>query len=93
MAEEYYFYLAFENSICKDYVTEKFFNAMNQSVIPITLGAGDYEKIAPKNSYIDAYKNFRNNPKQLATYLHDLIDDKAKFVEHFWWKNFYRGEY
>ena len=40
VAEEYYFYLAFENSICKDYVTEKFFNAMNHTVIPITLGRG-----------------------------------------------------
>ena len=57
--EDYYFYLAFENSICKDYVTEKFFNSMNHSVIPITLGAGNYGKIAPKNSYIDAYQDFR----------------------------------
>ena len=57
--EEYYFYLAFENSICKDYVTEKFFNSMNHSVIPITLGAGNYEEIAPKKSYIDAYQDFR----------------------------------
>ena len=57
--KDYYFYLAFENSICKDYVTEKFFNSMNHSVIPITLGAGNYEEIAPKNSYIDAYQDFR----------------------------------
>lgn len=35
---DYMFYLAFENSICADYVTEKFFNAMKRDVIPIVLG-------------------------------------------------------
>ena len=43
MAErDYFFYLSFENSICKDYVTEKFFNAMDQNILPITLGGTDY---------------------------------------------------
>ena len=27
-AKEYYFYLAFENSDCKDYITEKFWSAL-----------------------------------------------------------------
>ena len=35
--------------------------------------------------------NFRSDPRQLATHLHDLIDDKAKYVEYFWWKDFYTG--
>ena len=35
---DYMFYLAFENSICADYVTEKFFNAMRRDVIPIVFG-------------------------------------------------------
>jgi hypothetical protein len=38
--EEYSFYLSFENSLCRDYITEKFFKVLNSSrVIPIVRGA------------------------------------------------------
>ena len=30
----YKFYLALENSVCQDYVTEKFFNILKYNVIP-----------------------------------------------------------
>ena len=53
---EYKFYLSFENSLCTDYVTEKFFNAMRRNVIPVTLGAADYSAIAPRHSHIDVYR-------------------------------------
>lgn len=49
---EYKFYLAFENSICIDYVTEKFFIIVKHDVVPIIYGGADYIKIAPSNSYI-----------------------------------------
>ena len=35
----YKFYLAFENSFCKGYVTEKFFKTLNAGSIPIVRGA------------------------------------------------------
>lgn len=54
MAKAYRFYLSFENSICDDYVTEKFFNALKYNVIPVTFGGTDYSAIAPPHSYIDA---------------------------------------
>ena len=38
--KEYKFYLAFENSNCIDYITEKFFiNGLSHDVIPIVMGA------------------------------------------------------
>lgn len=36
---KYKFYLAFENSNCRDYVTEKFFKVLDKGVIPIVRGA------------------------------------------------------
>ena len=39
LARDYKFVLAFENSNCVDYITEKFFKALTHSVVPIVMGA------------------------------------------------------
>ena len=43
LAHEYRFYFAFENSVCKDYITEKFFLILNKNIIPVVLGGGSYD--------------------------------------------------
>ena len=49
----YKFYLAFENSDCEDYITEKFWRTLNKTLsIPIVMGKGNYKALAPPNSYI-----------------------------------------
>lgn len=45
LAEKYKFYLAFENSICDGYITEKFFNTIKYNTIPVVHGGGHYEQI------------------------------------------------
>ncbi len=44
LANEYMFYLAFENSLCDDYITEKFFSTLKLNIIPVVLGSGKYEE-------------------------------------------------
>ena len=38
IASEYKFYLAFENSICNEYITEKFFAILKYNIVPVVLG-------------------------------------------------------
>jgi alpha-1,3-fucosyltransferase len=86
----YKFYLSFENSLCPDYVTEKFFKIMGHDIVPIVYGGADYSRHAPPHSYIDA-RHFK--PKELAAYLKQLDADDALYNEYFWWKDHYRVEY
>lgn len=84
---DYKFYLAFENSNCVDYITEKLFeNALQFGVLPIVMGARpkDYEKYAPKHSYIHV-EEFAS-PKQLAEYLHKLSQDDQLYNSYFQWR-------
>ncbi|XP_023164384.2 glycoprotein 3-alpha-L-fucosyltransferase A [Drosophila hydei] len=84
---DYKFYLAFENSNCKDYITEKFFvNALNRKVLPIVMGARpeDYEVSAPRRSYI--HVDEFASPRELAEYLHILDKDDELYNSYFKWK-------
>ena len=52
--------MSFENSICDDYVTEKFYRrGLNHNLIPVVMNGADMEKIAPPHSYIDV-RDFRS---------------------------------
>lgn len=87
LEREYKFYLAFENSNCRDYITEKFYvNGLGQAVLPIVMGARpeDYEKSAPQGSYI--HVDDFNSPIELAAYLHRLDKDDDLYNSYFRWK-------
>lgn len=79
----YKFYLAFENSFCNDYITEKFFNILQRRIIPVVMGGANYSAIAPPHSYIDA---LMYSPRQLADYLKLLASNDQLYNEYFWWK-------
>ncbi|XP_046971901.1 glycoprotein 3-alpha-L-fucosyltransferase A-like [Vanessa cardui] len=85
--KEYKFYLAFENSNCRDYVTEKFFvNGLQHDVVPIVMGARppEYAAVAPHNSYIHV-EEFAG-PEELAAYLRRLDEDDTLYNSYFKWK-------
>ena len=90
LATEYKFYLAFENSICNDYVTEKLFSILQHDIVPVVLGGADYTRIAPPHSFIDA-RQFEG-PEQLADYLKRLDTDDDLYAEYFEWKKDYEVE-
>ena len=86
LESKYKFYLSFENSICPDYVTEKFFQIMAHDMVPVVYGGANYSRIAPAHSYINAL-NYK--PKELAAYLKTLASNEALYNEYFWWKDDY----
>ncbi|XP_055691885.1 alpha-(1,3)-fucosyltransferase C-like isoform X1 [Lutzomyia longipalpis] len=86
--QEYFFYLSFENSLCKDYLTEKVFNIMRYSVVPVVYGGANYSQHLPPHSYINA--NDFDTATELANYLTYLRSNITAYVQYFWWKKYYK---
>ena len=84
LEKKYKFYLSFENNYCKDYITEKFFNILNRTVVPIVYGGGDYTRDSPAHSYINI-EEFPS-PKHLAQHLLNLDKDDESYMRYFDWK-------
>ena len=92
MDQRYYFYLSFENSICPEYVTEKFFNIMDtkRRIIPVVYGGANYDRVAPPHSFINAMDY---EPSQLAKLLLEVAANETRYEEYFWWKEHYDVEF
>ncbi|RCN47046.1 fucosyl transferase [Ancylostoma caninum] len=87
--EQYHFYIAFENSICKDYITEKLWNqGYGRDIVPIVMKRAVVEQLVPPKSFIAA-DDF-NTTKELATYLHYLMRNKSAYAEYFEWRRDYK---
>lgn len=84
---QYYFYLSFENSICMDYVTEKFFNVLDYDIVPIVFGGANYSRHLPFHAYIDALSF--DSPFNLSQYLVYLMNNPKEYNKFFEWKKYY----
>ncbi|XP_064093767.1 alpha-(1,3)-fucosyltransferase C-like isoform X2 [Macrobrachium nipponense] len=85
---KYKFYFSFENSLCKDYATEKIFNILRFNVVPVVYGLMNYTAKLPPKSYIDALAF--PTAKSLATYLMFLHKNDAAYNEYFRWKVYHQ---
>uniref|UniRef100_A0A8C6WTY0 Fucosyltransferase n=1 Tax=Neogobius melanostomus TaxID=47308 RepID=A0A8C6WTY0_9GOBI len=84
------FYLAFENSVHKDYITEKLFHPMSLGSVPIVLGPprDNYMRQIPADSFI--HVNDFASPKELAERLHHLNKDPEEYMRYFKWTKEYK---
>ncbi|EDO35970.1 predicted protein, partial [Nematostella vectensis] len=90
--KKYKFYLSFENALCKDYITEKYWDRLGEEdVVPVVLGgadASDYSRVAIPGSYINVW-DFKS-VKELAEYLKYLDKKPAAYNKYFQWRSYYK---
>lgn len=84
------FYLAFENSVSTDYITEKLWrNSLQAGSVPVVLGPprSIYELSVPPESFI--HVNDFSSIKALATFLSQVAADRERYESYFRWHHYY----
>ncbi|KAL7079968.1 hypothetical protein ACQ4LE_000048 [Meloidogyne hapla] len=86
--ENHFFYLAFENNMCLNYVTEKFWSALRALTVPVVLSRDVFKGMdVPSNSFI-AVDDFKS-VNELVDYLKVLRNDTEKYLKYFEWTKTY----
>ena len=87
---KYMFNMAFENSIEAGYVTEKPFDALVSSTVPIYLGDSRHLKsLLPHPKAAILISDFGGNVTRLITYLEYLMVNETAYEEHRAWRKDY----
>ncbi|XP_040031595.2 4-galactosyl-N-acetylglucosaminide 3-alpha-L-fucosyltransferase 9-like [Gasterosteus aculeatus] len=84
------FYLSFENSFHRDYITEKFFNPLTWGSVPVVMGPPRhvYEGHAPAESFI--HVDDFPSPKELAERLLYLDQNHTEYMRFFNWRSAFK---
>lgn len=93
LGERYMFYLAFENSLCREYVTEKTVRALLVGSVPVVRAgyeADELRRFLPPGSYVVADEE----PRALAARLLRLMsaESRDRYERLLWWRGRYRVE-
>lgn len=87
--QQYHFYLSFENSLCEDYITEKFWDRLSDPdyMLPVAMGGlsvQEYVEQAPPNSFLHV-RNFTTVEK-LGKYLNYLMKNPTEYNAYHEWR-------
>ncbi|XP_061457798.1 3-galactosyl-N-acetylglucosaminide 4-alpha-L-fucosyltransferase FUT3-like [Rhineura floridana] len=85
---QYKFYLAFENSIHEDYITEKLWkNSLLSGAVPVVCGPPrkNYERYLPPSSFI--HIDDFPTAEELANFLKELDRNTTRYHSYFLWRS------
>ena len=85
---KYKFYLAFENYLCEDYITEKTYrNALKNEIVPVIISGANLSnfEVIPPNSFINGL-DFKR-AVDLADYLKKIGSDPQLYNRFFKWRD------
>ena len=88
LRSSYQFYLAFENSDCRDYVTEKYWSTITRNQIPVVAWRYPMDGLVIPNSYINVY-DFKDLDSAGA-YIKMVGENRTLYNSYFEWKKTYR---
>ena len=89
LLNRYKFYISFENSVCNDYVTEKYWRVpFHHDSVPIVFGFKFFKELAIPGSYIDA-SSFPDM-QSFVEYLQYLDRNDTAYNEYFKWRQSYQ---
>jgi alpha-1,3-fucosyltransferase 10 len=82
---QYKFILAFENAICDDYITEKFWRPLKLGIVPVYYGSPSITDWLPSNRSAILVSEFAH-PRELADYIRRLDYDDRLYEAYVEWK-------
>ncbi|XP_058381166.1 alpha-(1,3)-fucosyltransferase 10 isoform X2 [Diceros bicornis minor] len=82
---QYKFILAFENAVCDDYITEKFWRPLKLGVVPVYYGSPSITDWLPSNRSAILVSEF-SHPRELASYIRQLDYDDRLYEAYTEWK-------
>ena len=85
----YKFQLALENSYCRDYFSEKFWETFEKDVVPIVAWKQSPGNLAPPHSYINIF-DFPDI-KSFSNYLMKVLQNDELYNSYFKWKLAYKA--
>lgn len=86
----YKFHLFMDNSLCMEQVPEKLIDYKYYNTIPIVMGSENLKYYLPPKTYVDIH-DFKT-VRDLGDHLKNLMQKHLEFINHFWWRIYYKYE-